>query len=262
MPTHYNSMIRIDGTVRALFLHNAISHLGSLLVARDRYESQVRGILQSIESTKSGQALIAAIDKPIWIIPMKNPWERQSISNPLGHGRSIIEFTPDTWILGSPVLKYVTYDTRGIKDFTPGGDRADEVLFHELVHSMRIGHGVTRDRSMGDGFENEEEFCAVLLANIYISEIGREPRLSHTGFASLPKYNQVFTVFYDRYTKQIARCINSMPRLARSFAAVDCPFNPIYEYILYNIPFLIGPAIYRHRKPHLITRMGIDESMW
>jgi len=42
----------------------------------------------------------------------------------------------------------------------------DEVLFHEMVHAGRLlGHD--------DGSDDEEEYFAILIANIYISEKGK-----------------------------------------------------------------------------------------
>jgi hypothetical protein len=55
----------------------------------------------------------------------------------------------------------------------PGGPgfKADEVLFHEMVHAVRAIHGVsTSTFRMGGGYDNEEEFVAVVVTNVYLSE--------------------------------------------------------------------------------------------
>ena len=72
--------------------------------------------------------------------------------------------------------------------------RNDEVLLHELCHSLRQISGVERYRrtrgggvtplEMSGGFANIEEFFAVMVTSVYSSELGRRP-LGNTQDASL-----------------------------------------------------------------------------
>lgn len=49
------------------------------------------------------------------------------------------------------------------------GYRADEVLLHELAHAARNMGGLNCDAEL-DRYDNENEFFAILVANIYLSE--------------------------------------------------------------------------------------------
>jgi hypothetical protein len=46
----------------------------------------------------------------------------------------------------------------------------DDVLFHELIHVYRAQRGVFESQSVGNAFQFLEEFYAVVLTNIYVSE--------------------------------------------------------------------------------------------
>ena len=51
------------------------------------------------------------------------------------------------------------------------GKKTDEMLFHELVHSVRAIQGVrTSGFKMEGDYDNEEEFAAVVVTNVYLSE--------------------------------------------------------------------------------------------
>jgi len=62
------------------------------------------------------------------------------------------------------------------------------VLFHELVHGCRRLNGVPLGRSDVDkGYTSEEEYIAVVISNIYLSERRKKNyRVSHNSFATLP----------------------------------------------------------------------------
>ena len=87
-----------------------------------------------------------------------DPKTKDIVGGNIGTGRGTsahIWFSPDHW-----------NGSRG------PGSRADEVLIHEMVHSLRMMEGKTVGKATkGIGnFDLLEEFFAVLLANIYISE--------------------------------------------------------------------------------------------
>ncbi len=53
------------------------------------------------------------------------------------------------------------------------GTQADEALFHEMVHAQRIMQGLyNRIPTVNAGYDNEEEFLAIVTANVYISAKG------------------------------------------------------------------------------------------
>jgi hypothetical protein len=70
-----------------------------------------------------------------------------------------------------------------------GGDDEgpDAVLLHEMVHGVRMLYGQSLQAPTWDkGYDNEEEFFAVLLANIYMAESGKaRMRADHHGKSML-----------------------------------------------------------------------------
>jgi len=69
------------------------------------------------------------------------------------------------------------------------GSLADEVLLHEMVHALRSMQGRLNAVPTGDsftGYMNEEEFLAIVAANVYISAKGSpQLRADHSGHSPL-----------------------------------------------------------------------------
>jgi len=53
------------------------------------------------------------------------------------------------------------------------GANVDEVLFHELVHASRQTRGVQDSSYVDNDYDDSEEYLAVVLTNIYMSEKGQ-----------------------------------------------------------------------------------------
>jgi hypothetical protein len=108
------------------------------------------------------------------------------------------------------------------------GHRADEILLHELVHSLRSCQGLVdcqRPDGIGD-YDNVEEFYAVLLANIYMSEKGRSPlRADHHDYHPLMRPEEFHKSFLAE--SLIGQLWTQQRALVQAVAAVDCAFNPI-----------------------------------
>jgi hypothetical protein len=77
----------------------------------------------------------------------------------------IIMFSPEFW------------GPTGTFEIRFPGDEPDEVLFHELVHAIRTMRGITYFMPVDSGYANEEEYLAVVIANIYISSKNAGARL-------------------------------------------------------------------------------------
>lgn len=89
-----------------------------------------------------------------------------------GGSNARLRFSPGTWAAGAHACFDGNY-----------GSKADEVLLHELVHASRYMHGLvnaipTDDNSLF-GYSNEEEFLAVVTANVYISSKGGTQLRAH-----------------------------------------------------------------------------------
>jgi hypothetical protein len=131
---------------------------------------------------------------------------------------------------GSDVCLYFTSQDH-LKELMAPGGRPDEVLLHELVHSLRIVRGLSLCQFMGDDYDTVEEFYAILISNTYRSECGyRTLRASHFGKTNLVDTDD--TRFYARYKDKIDFFLGQMQPLCRSIAAVQCGFNPIRRALM------------------------------
>jgi len=72
---------------------------------------------------------------------------------------SVVIFSPETW--DTPEAKKV---------FTGPGTAKDEILFHEMVHALRLMTGTLHAMPVSQGYEHEEEYLAIVLTNVYMSE--------------------------------------------------------------------------------------------
>jgi hypothetical protein len=187
-------------------------------------------------------------------------------SRSLGGGaRTLVEYEPRTWSArtvmpnGESRKKCAMAQSQDPHGF----EQPDDVLFHELVHALRGMRGVWKDQPVkGRGgrfgrtdlnripFDRIEEFYAVLLTNIYVSEQRRGTtavRLEYDGtfrnFDNLPPdpnapwVNRELGVrltddeaYYQAYAGEIDALFGEMKDVADAFAAVDCAFNPLRSW--------------------------------
>jgi nucleoid-associated protein YgaU len=125
------------------------------------------------------------------------------------------------------------------------GVQSDEILFHEMVHALREMQGEFEAIPTGDRdktYDNLEEFFAVLMTNIYISE--KNPN------ASLRKDHQTFNVLSPAESTSDGFLLNNpenlfwikllYPQETGYFLSVAsnplAAFNPIRAYLI-NQPF-------------------------
>ena len=167
-------------------------NINSYLYQREKHLDDISAIFAQHRGTATGRALRERFEKTkneLLILPYFNfklypvpPWRPLGL-NATAHGTqksgfggsdSVIMFSANMWGRnGKP----------GTSGISSPGFEADEVLFHELVHSLRHMAGVSAAANkLGDGYQNEEEFIAVILSNIYLAEKGRKSlRGGHDG---------------------------------------------------------------------------------
>jgi NleD-like pathogen effector protein (putative zinc metallopeptidase) len=153
----------------------------------ERHISAVKSWLSDVKRRRTGLALMAEIRSAeaydVRIVPYR------------GHGREAFESMDDEvagtarWRLVDP---YKFGDLRtgtgtgsdSLIEFTPGvfegplmrlpAQAPDEVLFHELVHASRTMKGVKQSAFVNRDYDDREEYLAIALANIYLSEKGQQ----------------------------------------------------------------------------------------
>lgn len=212
--------------------------------ARLLYEARVTGFLKTLAGKIVPQAIfhrIRAFANPVsgYAVAVR-PWETSPDYGKPGWGTCNASGGGHKTFLhiGNGEIRFSidTYVT-GVGCSTGPGTLPQDILVHELVHSARFIGG-DRDeaelpKSMSK-YTDAEEFYAILLTNIYMSETGRTVlRRDHNQFHPLPAnmdtsreflYSQENLKFVKAFCKQ-------HPQIAPMIAKADVPFNPIKLYL-------------------------------
>lgn len=216
--------------------------------SRTAYEQRIQGVISVIQSRKSGRLVLDWIRNcgtGLWVVvaPYGPYWrKRHGAENALAHGD--LEIVDGAWWAMKVNFSAETWNmpcAKGSKLCGGPGFLADEVLLHEFVHAQRDISGLSRQVSLANtslrAYDNEEEFFAVTVANLYISESGRgEDRT--TGASRLRSSHKDDTLpetgdnvdliqFVDTdYVRLIKKYCEQHPRLSRGLAGVNAQFNP------------------------------------
>lgn len=129
---------------------------------------------------------------------------------------TIINFSPSIFAMaGSP---------------TGPGASSDEILLHEMVHGLRqmMGRSVRETVGGNPGMHNYEEFVAIVVANIYRSEIGQpQLRSDHQGFTPLTGPTTSSATFKSTFSLYLGYMDIEMPRLCQNLRQAKGSFNPL-----------------------------------
>jgi hypothetical protein len=135
------------------------------------YEKRVSGHLAFINGNTLGRCVLNTLRAkgtyPIWIIP----YDSEMIETQ-GEGNANVTWAPEEYV-GTKAVRlayspeHFSYDHWGQMP----GSRADEVLFHELVHVYRYASPSIKNRISDalPGYTDHEEFLAHQLSNVYRS---------------------------------------------------------------------------------------------
>jgi hypothetical protein len=238
----------------------------NLVMKPDDFVTEIRNLLIDMGRTKTGKILLNSIGyhgrehhravsiEPHYPLPggnkicnaftgdtdavndVQNLFTRLFLDRQIA---AVVAFTPSRF----DIVSYCTW-----KHIFITGDNApskQDILFHELVHAFRLvsnKHIAIGDpRRVVDGglstFDNIEEFYAVLVTNIYMSEKNEPVRSSHHGQYTMDKEFDGSLEFYKISTKalgKIEQLFNENRGLAQALAAVPTHFNPLRAYCLYT----------------------------
>ena len=184
---------------------------------------------------------VTAVGMPILDPDRARPWQgvRDDKGNFVGsgmgtrtgagtteHGDDVfVELSPEAFVKGSRSRPPV-----------PGMD-PDEVLFHELVHATRQLAGVVYFMPVDKNYDNEEEYLAVMLSNIYIrnknkgaplrADHGNEIFLDPDHFLdNVQRVNLAPRMLLERFRLQQLLFFNDLAKIDLSVAS----FNPVWQY--------------------------------
>jgi hypothetical protein len=218
------------------------------------YQMSVWDVLNKMTAKRvlSGHKLWELINtnkkgKSIKVVPSFDPFLQDTAAKPADWSKALApgqKATPDP---GRPELTGVGGGSEVTIPFTPGawagmdrnlgydpvGDlyQADDVLFHELFHALRMLDGVFLGNPMRDGYDFEEEFFGILATNIYVQEQGRPQALRRDHslvFHQLDQAGQ--NEFFSKYWSEINKLCEQMEGFTRELQKVNVTFNPIKRY--------------------------------
>jgi len=155
-----------------------------------RHQKQMTGMLQEIRSRLAGKALLNETNAsthtiailPIDFVPTSKKWVKyhdNAIASPdsavrsttpgMYAGRSSRDGSSLTGI-GTGSDSQIFFSPERVRPGGPGFN-PDEILFHEMVHAVRDAQGASASGyHMGKGYDNAEEFAAIVVTNVYLSE--------------------------------------------------------------------------------------------
>lgn len=260
------------GTETGAIILNAISASGKRLVIRPwmEFESNASAWAESFRrSVQKGNPLFIREDSPLTpfddrFLPGSVTEHWGSISDYFGIGggaNAFLEYTPPI-----PSLKNIPWSLSGELASKPFF-APDQVLFHELTHSYRQTTGQqTHVPLIGYAlrYEETEEFLAVLLSNIYVSETGGTVLRGDHGVAVLrPELTKPGGFFGDTPEGRSHRGALALtkldPSMFRKLANVrSAPFNPLRDLMIESKlkdamktakSFLVGSDFVRTYRP-------------
>lgn len=157
-----------------------------------------------------------------------------------GTGRgsdTTVRFSPNQWN-AAPGMPPSTGRQSG------PGSRGDEVLFHEMLHGLRMMAGTLQCTAETAGYDTFEEFFAIVISNMYASEVlhaASQPlhnhslRASHSGFTPL-SYPSLFPDSAAN-RERCRRIQREMPDLVTRLGLhAHSDFNPFRDLYIRTAP--------------------------
>lgn len=222
--------------------------------AANAYEQSVRQVITGIGQSQVGGVLLRSIKyhgKLVRIKPVQDmgasdsqpgeakdfvinkhigPFMRSLLQREFRAIRAVVGFSPHLCAQGGSCHRTFA----AANDFTP---TPESVLLHELVHALRY---VSNKYSgtlplMGAGWNHgeREEFFAVLVENIYRSEVNDRFRASHKGWKNLEEELQGSFAFFKVSThafSAVESFCKDNPGFTKAIAKLRISFNPIAAY--------------------------------
>lgn len=202
------------------------------LSPNDTKDQAVKKLKENFNATAGPTNWAKATPKGQAALSCGGPNQNQPIGiNGVGSGSdSIVNFTPAMWEPTDTAAAFGAANAAG------PGVKKDEILLHEMVHGMRQMTGTALCSATPDnvGLDTVEEFMAIVISNVYRSELGfTDLRADHRGFAKLPDIQTDPQKFLDHNKDQPTSNLKRMqqlkkehPKLCENLAKVTAKFNP------------------------------------
>jgi hypothetical protein len=247
----YCPAIKVDGSslIKAQLAAAKTAHEAVLLGMKvGKYEGEVIAALKKVyDATWTATAVIDAINTEskarklqIVIVPMGGSLAQAGADHPEHAAPKGVkdERFEKTTITG-------TGNGSSAKvEFDPNKKDPGKTLVHELLHALRDMRGQLNQvptETVLSEYENEEEFFAMLIGNIYLSEVGRtDLRASHIVYKELDDAQKTSAGFLadTEYGKACRRLVNKFTiddadvcNTIKDHVPVATKFNPIREFL-------------------------------
>lgn len=197
------------------------------------------------QATRQNEPVIVAADHGVGEM-LTDPRTGRAIPGTGTGSHAEIKYTAAKFVHSLPILTWrirrqaLSGRRPPNEDLCRPGDDADEYLLHEMVHGLRYMAGVSHFRPLTGAltfYDNEEEFFAILITNIYMSEKGeRLLRRDHYAHAPLGKDLDTSAEFlrHPQHAALIKKLATQQDQLFERIRTVRCRFNPIRRYAKLN----------------------------
>ena len=208
------------------------------------YKATVLPLLRQIRLTQTGAIVLRRIEaspRLVRIVPttrreLRDGGFNNAVANPMN------ERSSGTLGVGSPAAgtgSEIQFSIRNLRNRGIQG-RNDEVLLHELCHSLRQINGVERyqrgsggrwePRAMAGGYGNVEEFFAAMVTSVYSSELGRRP-LGNTEDASIRDPSRLNNAPFSTRLRNFQSRMPGFVRELQGISAQQAQFNPFRDVL-------------------------------
>lgn len=222
----YGNFIKVDGVG---FANQTLYETEVIKLLKEKVSRTRVGMYVLYEVLNSG--LILTINPPLRTFRLVD-----ADSNPLNSHPIFQDRQP---VCGKPVtsrLHYVPGDyypaSNSFIDVEPFFGN-DDTLVHELFHKARMFQGLFCVVETNDPYDKLEEFFAITITNIYLSEVGKNNRLRGGHSALIESLRLNSYDFFMKYELRLHQLKKEMPKFFELISTVNCSFNPIRAYMEY-----------------------------
>lgn len=187
------------------------------------YEDEVVKHLNLIRSTPIGKVTLDSLNRneKVWIIPLSDEERKTDCDNCAAY---VFPSPPAEG--GGIRLYYSPQETLNGKKWEIS---SDDTFFHEVVHALRFGWSGSWDKANWiNGYQDQEEFIATIMENLYISSRGKKQFYSRYLKPTMMAKEELYN-FYSQdadlilWFKRVTFSDSFIWAMARR---TDPPFNP------------------------------------
>jgi hypothetical protein len=141
---------------------------------RDEYFVEIKKLLADMDGKRSGTALLEEIadipDKNLVVSPNRDSIFRTGAGVGLLRKSALSRRAGGYGTGANSEIRFTPSQFRDFIWMLVPASSPDEVLYHEMIHSSRQMRGLVDPIPVDQGYGNQEEYLAVVLTNIYLSE--------------------------------------------------------------------------------------------